>query len=336
MSWGNPFKDAWNSATDAAKQTAAQIATGAKQVAAIVVKAADTAADKVAAATQWAKDTTAKLAKDVGQKVEQVSKAAQQTAIQAAKTVQQKAAPAVAALTKVAAVTANNVKQIFSNVIKTFGDVNTKEPVAACPIAAPDATGFGSIFQVIKIGGDATFQARVKADLSRIYQTPTGNGLLLSIRDTGKNVEIHPLSPEDAAKWGPYTRADSYDFDPDWLGRPGKGAGSSIFYDPDDTSLGERFSSLPPGIVLAHELIHSEHNATGTSAKGLTDNDQMINPAYDKLGKWDPRRLLETKYVQVNREEVETAGIPPDDKRQFTENKIRNEWQPPQAVRPYY
>ncbi|MGI9067365.1 MAG: hypothetical protein ACR2HX_13320 [Pyrinomonadaceae bacterium] len=157
MAWGNPFKSAWNSATDAAKQKAAQIATGVKQA--------------VSAATQWAKDTTAKLAQDAGQKAGQVVKAAQQTGGQVAKAIQQKASAAVSEVKKTVATTAGKVSQAFNNVKKTFDQVAAKKPVLACPLpqALRDTPGDG-LRNLVEAG----FGIKDAFDLSKLLGPSVG------------------------------------------------------------------------------------------------------------------------------------------------------------------
>lgn len=202
----------------------------------------------------------------------------------------------------------------------------------------PYTKEFDGLFNAIKLGGDDAFKEKARGDLWRIYNTPTGKDLLLSIRDSGKSLSLGPLTPEDAQKYGPYTMSAGDDIYPNIFGKPGKGSDASIFYDPDQTMMGHEpwMSSLPPGIVLAHEIIHAQHMMTGTSFKGWTDNDHQANPDYEKLGSWDARKIYTPKYTQARREEVETAGIPPNDKGRFTENKIRKEWSPSQPARPHY
>lgn len=111
MSWGNPFKSAWNAATDVAKQTAAKVAAGAS------------------AATKWVTETASKVASNVGQKVEQAFKSHPSPGSKSV--VQPKAVPA-ATQAKAIPLTSNNAQQTFSTLNAIFDNTSLKKPVAAC------------------------------------------------------------------------------------------------------------------------------------------------------------------------------------------------------------
>ncbi len=178
--------------------------------------------------------------------------------------------------------------------------------------------------EAITIVGTPEYQAKVLADLQRIANTPTGKALLDSIASSGKHVTIQaPSDPNAGNSCGSYDNAAGRFSNPD--GTPGDGSNSTVEYNPDRTKIGdEPWETRPPGVGLAHELIHADQAAHGTMTPGTTNNDAKPDPS-------DP-----TKTDQVNTREAEAVGIPPNDNRDYTENKIRSEWDPPQPERQWY
>ena len=178
--------------------------------------------------------------------------------------------------------------------------------------------------EAITIVGTPEYQAKVLADLQRIANTPTGKALLDSIAGSGKHVTIQaPSDPNAGNSCGSYDNAAGRFSNPD--GTPGDGSNSTVEYNPDRTKIGdEPWETRPPGVGLAHELIHADQAAHGTMTPGTTNNDAKPDPS-------DP-----TQIDQVNTREAEAVGIPPNDNRDYTENKIRSEWDPPQPERQWY
>ena len=155
--------------------------------------------------------------------------------------------------------------------------------------------------------------------MTPVKKTKTGKAMLESIEKSGKTVTIKPTTG------GNSENADTGDGFVGTDGKPGKGSNSTVLFNPDREKIGtEPSDTRPPAIGLAHELIHAEQDANGTTKKGNSDNDKVKDPS-------DP-----TKFQQVPTYEVETAGIPPNDKGSFTENKIRSEWDPKQPERKWY
>jgi len=108
-------------------------------------------------------------------------------------------------------------------------------------------------------------------------------------------------------------------------GKPGQGSDATVSFNPDNKTLGpEDWQTRPPAVGLAHELIHADHINHGQVDMQKIPNDKKPDPS-------DPK-----KTTTASAEEVRTAGIPPDDKGDFTENKIRSEWDPKQPARPHY
>jgi hypothetical protein len=177
------------------------------------------------------------------------------------------------------------------------------------------------------LNGVPGFEAAVKADLQAIYNTPTGKQLLDSLHASGKrtpigyggrNRAVFPEHPDGTPIWEPafYDEAGI---------TPGAGLGIGVMYNPFQEKTGDLpWNKRPPGVGLAHELIHAEQAAYGRMKQG-----DSFNPG----GPWaqDPKKLLE-----VHTFELETVGAPPHDRYALSENKIRSEWDPPQPLRAYY
>jgi uncharacterized Zn-binding protein involved in type VI secretion len=173
----------------------------------------------------------------------------------------------------------------------------------------------------IIIKGDPAFQSKVLADLGKIAKTPTGAKMLKSINDSGKTVTIEPAAAGAGNSTGYDNGADRFSSG----GKPGKGTNATIDYDPDTQTIGpDPWGTRPPAIGLAHEMVHADQANHGTMTPGTTNNDNKPDPA-------NPGGIAQEKT-----REVEAAGIPPNDNREFNENKIRSEWDPPQPQRQWY
>ncbi len=189
-----------------------------------------------------------------------------------------------------------------------------KKTTQGCPLA-PNSYG-----KAIKIEGDEAFRKKTIQALDDIKKTKTGKALLASLDKSGKTVTIKPTTDGNACG---YDNPNDRFAKPD--GKPGKGTNSTVYFNPDKKKIGsEKWEERPPAIGLGHELIHAEQAAYGTTAPGTTTNDKKPDPA-------DPK-----KYAQVSKREAETVGIPPNDKRPYTENKLRSEWDPKQPERKWY
>ena len=139
--------------------------------------------------------------------------------------------------------------------------------------------------------------------LDQIKTIPTGTAMLKSIDQSGQQVTIKTTTAGNGAAPlnGTNARRKSD-------GTPGSGSGSIVSFNPDRQTIGdgsEPWMTRPPAVGLAHELVHAEHSAHGT-------ND--FTPAGEDMA----------------------VGVPPYDNQPFTENKIRNEWNPKQPQRPRY
>ena len=185
---------------------------------------------------------------------------------------------------------------------------------------APDKACWvpGTYGKAIVIQGNPEFQKMVKADLDAIAKTPSGKKLLADLDKSGKTVTIKPttggngLQPASAAA----LKAN---------GKNGKGSDSTVSYNPSRSNLGtEKWQTRPPAIGLAHELVHAQHAAEGSIDTSKVSNDSKPDPGNPKL------------IVKEMAEEVRTAGIPPYSKEPYSENTIRDEWNPKQVQRPWY
>ncbi|MBK9968560.1 MAG: hypothetical protein IPP07_28320 [Holophagales bacterium] len=160
------------------------------------------------------------------------------------------------------------------------------------------------------------------AALAELDATPTGHALLQSIEASGRTVTIRAPAPGDGNSCG-YDDPAARFTQPD--GTPGAGTNSTVEFNPDRDVIGPAaWETRPPAIGLGHELIHADQAAHGTTTPGTTNNDARPDPA-------NPGAIQQT-----NTREVETTGVPPNDTRDFTENDLRREWDPPQPQRPWY
>jgi hypothetical protein len=170
--------------------------------------------------------------------------------------------------------------------------------------------------------GPANFANAVHADLQAIYDTPTGRQLLDSLHASGKKIYIH-YAPKNAIELNSQTWTRAF-YDLDGV-TPGAGLGVGVNYNPTLAKAGELpWNERPPGIGLAHELIHAEQAAYGRMRR------------FDTANPGGPDARNPKKPLQVPHYELETIGVHPEHSYAFTENKIRAEWNPPQGRRDYY
>lgn len=161
----------------------------------------------------------------------------------------------------------------------------------------------------IKVEGDEDFKKKTYEALDRLSQTPTGLALLQELEKSGKPVTIKQTPPgkgntENADKWndGLYDRDN---------GKPGPGTGSTVLFNPDRDKLnGEDWHERDPAIGLGHELIHSYHDANGTT---------------------DGRPDVEYTDADGNKQsapgyELQTVGLGEYKDEPFTENALREDF----------
>jgi len=187
--------------------------------------------------------------------------------------------------------------------------------VASCPSAVELEYNKG-----IKIKGPQKFVDSTKKHLDNIAKTETGKKLLKSIADSGRSVTIVPTTQGNAAPPKNWKGALPKNKELKWTDRSGKehsisgdgsGSDSIVEYNPERKQLGtEDWQKRPPEIGLAHEMAHADDAAHG---------------------KMDPE-----KKDGVYNYERQAVGLPPYKDKEFTENKIRSEWDPKQPERPRY
>ena len=171
------------------------------------------------------------------------------------------------------------------------------------------------------IKGAPDFVGKTSAHLDAISRTGMGRELLRSLAASGKTVTITPSASGNDALPDNFPAAIAKGSVLEWKepsGRKeavnGAGAGSSmtIKYNPDRTRIGlaEDWQETPPGIWLAHELIHADDAA---------------------YGRMEPEITLGVRHY-----ELQAIGLPPYERKRFTENRLRAEWSPPQPARTSY
>jgi hypothetical protein len=171
-------------------------------------------------------------------------------------------------------------------------------------------------------GGPANFENAVHTDLQALYDTPTGKQLLDSLHASGQKIYIH-YAPENSIELNRHNWEKGF-YALDGV-TPGAGLGVGVNYNPTLAKAGELpWNTRPPGIGLAHELIHTEQAAYGRMRRGDT-----ANPG-------GPDARNPKKLPQVPHYELEAIGVHPEHSYAYTENKLRAEWNPPQGQREYY
>ena len=142
-------------------------------------------------------------------------------------------------------------------------------------------TGNNNLGKNIQIKGDPDFVARVEADLEVLRAVPSGIHLLRELDKTGKVIKIETTELQNGG-------ADTND-NPFAIIKPGglpnDGVGSKISYNPTlQSDDGTSEDSVPPVVVLFHELVHAYNNATGTKLRDIFApvTDQKGNVYYEE------------------------------------------------------
>jgi type VI secretion system secreted protein VgrG len=173
----------------------------------------------------------------------------------------------------------------------------------------------------IQIRGSKNFVEITKSHLAQINSTPSGKKLLKSIARSKKKVRIvesefgnsvHYTNKPGALKKGKTLEyKDEESNCTDKVEGTGEGSDCVISYNQTATRAGiegdESWRDRPPAIGLAHELIHADD-----AVHGKTDTELI-----DGQGSWEHRAI----------------GLEPYEKKDYTENKIRSEWEPKQPRR---
>jgi NleD-like pathogen effector protein (putative zinc metallopeptidase) len=173
----------------------------------------------------------------------------------------------------------------------------------------------------IVIKGAKDFVEKAQSHLDQITRVPTGGRLLQSLASRGLTVTLVPSSRANEARPDNYRAAVAPGKSLMWRDEAGRkravrGAGSgsttTIKYNPDLLSIGSgaAWQRQPPAIWLAHELIHADDAAHGRMDPEMIDG--------------------------VRNFERQAIGLPPYEMKEFTENRLRAEWDEPQPARPRY
>ena len=172
---------------------------------------------------------------------------------------------------------------------------------------------------IIKGGQD--FVEKTRSQLDCIARIAIGGRLLRSLASRGLTVTIAPSSRMNDARPDNYRAAVARGKSLKWKDESGKervirgnGAGSNttIRYNPDLSIIGsaEAWQRQPPAIWLAHELIHADDASYGRMDPEMKDG--------------------------VRNYERQAIGLPPYERKEFTENRLRAEWSEPQPARTRY
>jgi hypothetical protein len=173
----------------------------------------------------------------------------------------------------------------------------------------------------IVVKGAKDFVEKTQSHLDQIARVPTGGRLLQSLASRRLTVTLVPSSRANEARPDNYRAAVAIGKSLKWRDEAGReravrGAGSgsntTIKYNPDLLSVGSgaAWQRQPPAIWLAHELIHADDAA---------------------YGRMDPEMI-----DGVRNYERQAIGLPPYEMKEFTENRLRAEWDEPQPARPRY
>jgi hypothetical protein len=175
--------------------------------------------------------------------------------------------------------------------------------------------------QGVVVTGAQDFVERARSDLDRIAQVEMGGLLLRSLASRGSTVTIVSSSRTNDARPDNYRAAFAPGKSFEWRDETGKdqsvmgsgcGSGTTIRYNPALSTIGfkEDWQRQPPAVWLAHELIHADDAAHGRMDPELKDG--------------------------VRNYERQAVGLPPYEKKEFTENRFRAEWSEPLPQRPRY
>jgi hypothetical protein len=173
----------------------------------------------------------------------------------------------------------------------------------------------------IIIKGAKDFVAKAQSHLDQIARVPTGGRLLQSLASRGLTVTLVPSSRANEARPDNYRAAVALGKSLRWRDEAGRaravrgvgsGSNTTIKYNPDLLSVGsaEAWQRQPPAIWLAHELIHADDAAYGRMDPEIKDG--------------------------VRNYERQAIGLPPYEMKEFTENRLRAEWDEPQPARIRY
>jgi uncharacterized Zn-binding protein involved in type VI secretion len=180
-------------------------------------------------------------------------------------------------------------------------------------------------FVITASPNDAAFLGNVIASLVRLDATPTMHGAFDAIAASGNKVSIHKYDVSDPwhQAMGP-NNAYCLENDPAGAANPKKGSASVVAWDPDVHGFGVPNPSSNPGsdIILAHELVHATHNATGTHDYNnqQAGNGSQVNEERNTVG------LPASTYNGPPNDPLNGTALPDTSGNSYTENKVRNDY----------
>jgi len=131
---------------------------------------------------------------------------------------------------------------------------------------------YGSAITISEDPTNPNYQMDVIAALVRLDSTPNMHAAFDALEASGNNINIIPYVPPPG--WGPFNAYCQPNNATNAAN--GTGTGSTVAWDPNVHGFGLPGTTPPssqPGsdVILAHEMIHGVHNATGTQGAGPTD-----------------------------------------------------------------
>ena len=157
----------------------------------------------------------------------------------------------------------------------------------------------------VKVTGPSDFQNKTIRDLYLLSTTKSGQDMLDQIGKSGKNLTIQPCDDPHNSFASASNYADSLN---------GKGSDATVSYHPEVAIWGYDAAgnkiSMPPQVVLGHELSHALHDMKGTAQ---TESNADPDPNAPK------------SQPNIEKEEAQAIGTGSWDGTSPTENSIRSE-----------
>ncbi|WP_338871348.1 PAAR domain-containing protein [Spirosoma sp. SC4-14] len=176
---------------------------------------------------------------------------------------------------------------------------------------------------------NADFQMQALQALIRLNCTPTMQKAFSAIEGSGNSLTIVPYVPP--AGWGPFNA-----YCQPGAATPGKtGTPSTVAWDPNVHSLGGPPNSVQPAdapgsdVILAHEMIHGTHNATGTNGNGPFVNNGPGTPQGSNVSEERGTVGLPTQtYNNPGNpsDPLNGSTLPATNTNPYTENGVRQDY----------
>jgi hypothetical protein len=129
----------------------------------------------------------------------------------------------------------------------------------------------------LEMKGPAEFKNKAIRDLFLLSSTPSGKRLLARIEASGQQVTLTPEADPHNSFCSATSWADA---------KAGRPTGSTVKYNPDVAIYGyDRAGgaiSMPPQVVLGHEMVHALNNAEGTHKMGVDPNPPASQPTIEE------------------------------------------------------